>query len=313
MATSQARMQPRSTHSLRVEAFPSEADAGAELTLKAELSGLSAADLQDRTLLIADEHGTRVQTFELGTLDAASRETPELIVNAPVAPGRYTWRAVLQGAGGPDNDASAMFSFVVKPHDLQLVVWDVPSAIKCGAPFSIKLGVKCSASCRPDGWAVEVRDHDGKVRATALVGDDPWPGTEALYATELELRAPTTEALHEWSASTRLADLDEAHNAAGTDFGVRAVPAPECLLTVIAIDKDSGAAIERTKVVAHPYRAFTDARGTATLELPRGTYRVFVSGKGYAPFRSDVELVQDSTLTAALVLDGEPSDADVWA
>ena len=53
----------------------------------------------------------------------------------------------------------------IPPHDTRIVVWDVPATIECGETFGVKVGVKCSSGCRPDGWTVEVRDHDGKKRA----------------------------------------------------------------------------------------------------------------------------------------------------
>ena len=44
----------------------------------------------------------------------------------------------------------------IEPHDTHIVVWDAPSTIECGEKFSVKLGVKCSSECRPDGWTFEV-------------------------------------------------------------------------------------------------------------------------------------------------------------
>ena len=71
--------------------------------------------------------------------------------------------------------------------------------------------------------------------------------------------------------------------------------------------------MEGARVVAHPYRAVTDARGVATLRVPAGEYRLFVSGKGAVPFRFDGEVKTDTTIRAALVQDVELSDADIWS
>ena len=40
------------------------------------------------------------------------------------------------------------------------------------------------------GGRVEVRDGGGAVVASALLGDAPWPGSEALYWAEIALQAP---------------------------------------------------------------------------------------------------------------------------
>ncbi len=204
----------------------------------------------------------------------------------------------------------------MKPHSTSVVVWDEPSTVERGEGFSVKLGVKCSSECPPDGWTVEVRDQDGKKRATATLSAEPWPGTAALYYAELDLSAPDTEGLHEWEAKA-LADgaadgPDIPHAECIVRFGVRVVPTPECLLTVVAIDMESQTPVKGAKVVVHPYKAFTDERGMAEVRVPKGEYRLFVSGKNYFPFRSDVEMKTDVTIRAELAVDRELSDADIW-
>ena len=132
----------------------------------------------------------------------------------------------------PEGEASP------SPHSTSVVVWDAPSTVECGETFSVKLGVKCSAECRPDGWTVEVLDHDGTVRATAAPSDEPWRGTTALYFAEVELSAPDTDGLYSWEAKALGAglvdDLDVPHAERIVPFGVRVVPTPECVLTVVA-------------------------------------------------------------------------------
>ena len=213
----------------------------------------------------------------------------------------------------------------------------MPSAIEGGGKFSVKLGVKCSSECRPDGWTVEVSDQDGEKRASVALGGEPWPGTAALYYTEVELCAPDTEGLHTWGARAHvhgptddladgpaddLADglaggptdgPDIPHSECIAHFGVRVVPTPECLLTVVAIDMEGQTPVEGAKVVVHPYTAFTDERGVAEVRVPKGEYRLFVSGKKYFPFRSDGDMQTDVTIKAELAVDRELSDADVWS
>jgi hypothetical protein len=332
-------LTPSEGPTFSVEVSPNEVDAGADMTLKAKVACVPATDLRGEALQIMDQDGALVESLELGEFDGESNETSEFVVKAPVEPGAYTWLAVcpaLATAGPSSEETSAPFSFTAKPHSTRVVVWDVPSTIESGETFSVKLGVNCSSECRPNGWTVEVRDQSGERRATVTFGGESWPGTSALYYAEVELSAPDTEGLHTWeakalakaaadpqadglaegpadaSAEGPADDPDIPHAEAVAPFGVRVVPAPECLLTVVAIDMESQTPVEGAKVSVHPYKTFTDERGVAEVRLPKGEYRLFVSGKNYFPFRSDGEMKTDVTIKVELAVDRELSDADIW-
>ena len=134
-----------------VEASPSEVDAGADMTLKGKVSCSPAGDLRGKTLLVMDQDGALAESIELSEFDGETNETSEFVVKAPVRPGAYTWLAVCpacETAGISLEEASAPFSFTVKPHSTRVVVWDAPSTIECGEKFSVKLGIKCSSECR---------------------------------------------------------------------------------------------------------------------------------------------------------------------
>jgi hypothetical protein len=203
-----------------------------------------------------------------------------------------------------------------KPHDTRLVVWDVPAAVECGAAFRVRVGVKCAAGCRP-AWRAEVRDHDGNPVAIVAVGDTPWHGTVALYHAEIELLAPAAAGLYPWSVHVAAVDTDEMeaapHRAATAKFNLRTVPAPECLLKVIAVDAASQTPVQGAKVVVHPYRGSTDVHGIAEIRVPKGEYRLFVSGPDHFPFRSDGKVEADTTIRAELDPDLGPTDAELWS
>lgn len=202
----------------------------------------------------------------------------------------------------------------MEPHAIRIVVWDVPTATECGAPLRFKVGVKCAAECRVTDWRVAIRDAEGRSVASVAVGDTPWPGTSALFYAEVELSAPQAEGLHAWEAAVaEVADAAAAHAAASTRFQVRAVPAPECRVKVVAVDAESRIPVRGARVVVHPYRAVTDAAGVAEIRVPKGAYRLFVSGRDYFPFRSDGEVSADVTIEAALHADRGPSDAELWS
>ena len=245
---------------------------------------------------------------------------------AAQAPGSADVRSDARPEGGDRDDpakraAAERFS-ADEAHDLQVIVWDVPPTIETGARFALKVGLKCSAACRPEGWALKLRDHDGNARATASPGDEPWPGTAALHYAEVTLEAPEEAGLYRWQAVVDAADgVDAAatadaavpHVPVAAEFGVRVVARPDCFLTVRAVDRESRKPVEGVRVVAHPYRAVTDAHGVARLGVPKGDYRLFVSGRGYLPFRHEATIAQDVTIKAELDLDIEPSDAEIWS
>ena len=198
-------------------------------------------------------------------------------------------------------------------HNTHIVVWDVPSAIECGENFGIKAGVKCCGECRPDDWLVEICDHAGDKLASATLSDEPLQNTTALYGAEVELTAPESQGLHAWIARVAATDSKIPHSGCITGFSVRAVPASECVVMVKAIDQASQAPVKGARVVVHPYRTFTDECGLARLAVPKGEYRLFVSGKNYFPFCSDNDVRTDITIEAKLVVDRELPDADIWA
>ena len=278
------------------------------------------------------------------------------------------------------------------PDAARVLVWDVPAVIERGKRFTVKIGVTSSSARRSDDWQVEVRDHEGGSRATATVGEEPWPGTDALHHVEVALVAPKAEGLYTWEATavtgTAAATGDrsgaggtaepsgvaepggtaepsgvaepggaaapggvaepggavdpgcgvavtggatepsgavepddaaapggvaDAHTGGRARFGVRVVPAPDCRVTVVALDAASRTPVEGARVVAHPYRSVTDERGMAELQVAAGEYRLFVSGRGCIPFRFDGMVTADTTIRAELEQDQELSEADIWS
>jgi hypothetical protein len=201
-------------------------------------------------------------------------------------------------------------------HTTRIVVWDTPQAVECGAAFKLKVGVKCAEECGGAARLVEIRDERGELLANAVVGDAPLPGT-ALHYAELELNAPMAEGLHPLQARTAevldVASGHVTHAAATADFNVRCVARPECLLTVIAVDARSRLPVPGAKVVVHPFHARTNLDGVAELRVPKGAYRLFVTGRDRFPFRVDGELDGDVTIRAELDEDLGPSDAELWS
>jgi hypothetical protein len=58
-----------------------------------------------------------------------------------------------------------------------------------GASFAIAVGAKSSAAIVLAAARVEVRDEAGETVARERLGDTPYPGTMALFWTNVEARA----------------------------------------------------------------------------------------------------------------------------
>src|SRR5262249_13836699 len=135
-----------------VNVSPEVVDAGAEMTLHAELSLKPASDPRGQEVVIKDHGGADVGSMKFTHFDGETNETDEFVVKAPVTAGAYAWSAVCA-------ETSTPVSFTVKPHTTSVVVWDIPSAIVGGERFRIKMGIKCSSGCRFASRSFAIYDH----------------------------------------------------------------------------------------------------------------------------------------------------------
>jgi hypothetical protein len=278
-----------------VDVSPEIVEAGAEMTLHAEVSGKPASDLRGQKLVIKDHHGADVGSMELSHFDGATNETDEFVVKAPVTPGVYAWSAVYA-------ETSTPISFTVKVHTTSVVVWDIPSAIVAGERFKTKIGIKCSGECPFTNRSFGIYDDEGKQVSTATLSADRWPGT-SLYSAEVELEAPADEGVYTWNVTCPGSDAGLPHDEGSTGFGIRVVRNPEYVVTVETIDKESQTPLSGAGVVMHPYRAVSDERGVAKLSVAKGAYKLFVSQTGYITFGLPVEITADMTARAELELE----------
>src|SRR5262249_54777599 len=130
---------------------PDVADAGAEMTLHAAVTSAPPCDLRGHNLLIKDQTGADLGKLELVNFDGETNETTgEFVAKAPIQPGVYTWSAVCPAIvkkGVSYSETSTPISFTVKPHTMNVVVWDTPAIVVTGGRFRIKVGIKCSGEC----------------------------------------------------------------------------------------------------------------------------------------------------------------------
>jgi hypothetical protein len=191
----------------------------------------------------------------------------------------------------------------VELHALQLTAWDVPSATVAGERFKVAVGARCSAGCDLGGRELTIIDQEGARAGTVKLGREPWPGTEALYFAEIEAKAPLTVGSHPWEAKIAGWEAKRPHAAGSYSMIVRVVSAPDCEVTVRAVDRENQTPIKGARVVMHPYRAVTDDNGIARVRVARGQYDILVSGSRYLPAATSVEVSADLITSAELDAD----------
>ncbi len=289
----------RSQTACVVDVSPEVVDAGAGMTLHGAVSSTPARDLRGHKLLIKDNAGAEVGSFELTHFNGETNETDEFVLKAPVKPGAYEWSAVYA-------ETSMPISFTVKPHTMNVLVWDIPPTIVTGERFQIKVGGKCSSQCDLINKAFEIHDHSGTQIATATLPGKRLPGTTGLYFAEVELEAPADERLYTWSVKCAGSEAGIPHDEGSISFGVRVVSRPECLVTIEAVDKDGQTPLSGARVVMHPYRAVTGERGVAEVRVAKGAYQLFVSQTNYVTFGMQVDVTADMKTRAELELEPVP-------
>jgi hypothetical protein len=195
-------------------------------------------------------------------------------------------------------------------HQTSLAVWDVPAAVAAGERFSVKAGTKSSGGTSLGNCRVEVLDGTGVVIASGQLGAEPWPGTDALYWSEVELCAPQAQGLASFTVRFNAATLEEPHDGAAQPFSVAVVPTPEHTLTVTVAAEDGP--LTDAIVRAGPVRVTTDTEGRARLHLAKGNHQIAVWKTGYDAPPVPVRIEADAALRiAARVLPEDNPDA-IW-
>jgi hypothetical protein len=292
----------------RVEVSPTEVDAGAEVTVRVIVTGPHEWDLTGDTVSIRNQAGEEVASEELTEVDEGDvYATPEIVLEAPRTAGNHTYTAVLPALdqdGLSDDEVLTEFSVVVKAHTAHLNVWGMPSAIPTGERFGLKVSMKCSSGCKLTGRELDIVDDKGAEVGKVTLGEEPWPGTNAVYYAEFETDAPAEPGDRKWSVRVAATDTGLPHAAGSFAFPVRVVTSPDFEVTVEAIDSEKRVPIKGLHVLMHPYRGITDENGVARVKVAKGTYKLQVSGFKYISHQAVIDA--DSDVTARVELKVEP-------
>ena len=295
-----------------VETSPAEIQPGSEIVMTAYVASDQASALFHAAVLFRDADGAEIGRARLVDAPGGALRSEPVERVAPDDPGVHAFVAVIEDRDGEVLGEHA-FTVTVAAHPIALTLWDVPPVVTEGAPFRVTLGLKCPCGCDARGWAWQITDATGAELAQGTTGTEPWTGTKGLFHSTVDLTAPAASGNHAWTVTALVPDHPVPHAARSQPLHLQVRPVPEVTLTIVAVDAATGAPVPRARVVAHPYRATTDAEGQATLRVPKGRYTVFVSGPPYFAYKSMGEITQDMTLTADMHVDKEFSDAEAWA
>src|SRR5437867_779333 len=167
------------------------------------------------------------------------------------------------------------------PHDVSLAMWDLASPLAINRPAQMKVGVKCSANCEIAGREIEICDEAGSLVARAKLGQNPWPGTNALYWTEVQWTAPSATGAYTWKVRFAGTDSQSPHQEKTSTFRFIAAPSPEHCVTIQVVAEKMDSAVGDVEIRVGCYRGRTDESGFAKLDVPKGLYDVTVWKEGY--------------------------------
>ena len=293
---------------------PAEVAVGADFVLTVRVSCPAGCDLSGVTLEVTTPDNVTT-AIEPVAGDADITGARRIALKAPLRVGEHIWllSCAAHESGGWHHDASLLRVPVrTKPHGTSLAVWAIPSPVVTGQPFAIKVGAKSAAGCNLTGMRIAICDEAGSVLASDILGDTPWPGTSALYWSELRLTAPAEAGMFSWSVKFAAADIALPHQGTSSRFSIAIVDPPAHRLVVRVVEQETAAPVENAQVRLGAYRAATSGSGLAELMLPKGSYDIDVWKSGYeAP---TITIAVDADLAVEVVITAVPeenSDA-VW-
>lgn len=153
---------------------------------------------------------------------------------------------------------------------ISLAVWDVPMPVVAGEQFSIKVGAKAAAGGKLTGSRVQVIDANDTVVASGALGDKTWPDSEALYWTAIDMPAPITPQVTEYTVRM----IGGKDHETASRFSVVSAEKPQHTLTVTITEKDSKTALDGVEIRLGAFHARTDKSGRAEVRVCKGTYQL---------------------------------------
>jgi hypothetical protein len=304
--------QSHSTAIALIEPAPAEVTAGSDLAVKVTVTCSAGCDLGGLPLTV---QGPGDDKSTLATCESGDDEGAEVTLKAPRQVGAQTWRIAFpphEAHGIRHDGCSLALTVNTIPHETSLAVWDIPSPVLKGQPFTINVGAKSAANSDLKGLDIAVHDASGTVVARGRLRDTPWPGTSGLYWDEVELIAPAEEGLSKWSVRFAADGLALPHDGTAAEFSAMVSRPPEHRLTVKVIEQKSKVPIEDVQVRLGPFRGATDPTGIAEVMMPKGTYDLHVWKAAYEAPAHSIEIKGDLSIEVEAVFVPEEDPDNAW-
>jgi hypothetical protein len=293
-----------------VPQVPAELPVGSNVSFKVRVSGTDADLRGGRVEVVASEY--LVATPALAEHGDGFSETAAITVRAPTTLGTYALVVAFPRQQiGRDvfEECELPIAFATVPHQTSVAVWGVASPVEAGGRLAVRVGVKSAGGCELGGAAIDIVDEAGTAIGCGRLGDAPWPGT-GLYWAEIGLTAPARTGTHTWCAAFPAQEARLAHDASSAAFGFAVVPPPEHRLTVGVVEAEGAAPLAGVELALGPYRAATDATGTARFDVPAGRFRLAVWKSGFEGAPTDVEIAGD--VTVQVEMKRIPQEPAIW-
>jgi hypothetical protein len=306
--------ESHSTAIALVEPAPAEVTAGSDVSVKVMVTCAAGCDLGGLPLTIRAP-GDDANECVLAADDSGSNESAEITLKAPGQVGPQTWRIAFgphETDGIRHEECSLTLTINTIPHGTSLAVWDIPSPVLTGRPFTIKVGAKSAAASELKGLDIVVHEADGAVVARGRLRDTPWPGTTALYWDEVELTAPADEGLRKWSVRFAAEGLALPHDGTAAEFSAMVARPPEHRLTVKVIEQQSKQPLADVQVRLGPFRGMTDPTGVAEVMMPKGTYDLHIWKTAYEAADRPIEIKGDLSVQVEAVFVPEEDPDNAW-
>jgi hypothetical protein len=294
-----------------VAPVPSEIPVGAGVVLQVRVLG-AARDLRGGRIEVVTGEEV-IATAELTACRDGFNETAAFAITAPFRVGAFSWtiRFPPQEIDGIAYAESALpISSQTRPHRTSLAVWAVPSPVRMTDGFTITLGAMSSGGCGLGGANVEIRDETGAPVGKGILGDMPWPGSDALCWTEVALAGPSREGLHCWSVVFAATDVELPHLGSSAEFGFTVVKRPQHSVAVTVTESDVAIPVKETQIALGPYRTATDKSGMAHIEVSTGTYDLAVWKSGFGAASKTIEIAAD--MSVQFELTRLPQELTAW-
>jgi len=192
----------------------------------------------------------------------------------------------------------------VASHETSLAVWDLASPVVAGLRATLKVGAACSCGRDLTGTAIAIHTETGRTAGSGTLGPTPWPGTSALYWTELDVAAPDTEGTYSWTLQATAPEPTHEHVSSQLCF--IAVNPPEHRVTLKVVERQTGAPVDAVELRLGIFRAATNEAGVAQVEVPGGAYDVTAWKIGYEILSSRADVAGDMSIQLEVAAAADP-------